>query len=266
AGFTAGERVLARLLAHQVGLALRAFGDGEGQEPPDGDGTLELAGEALAAGAEELRTAEQVTRLAAEAMGAEAALLWQANGEEDDGPKLVGSFGDREIEAAVAGARAAAARALEDPRPVTVETRLGKRASATILLGQPPVGALQLLFAADEAPGEEEPARPPHFGVRGGRRCGRAGTGGSAAGHGGNGPREASLGDDPPRPAAGGRSAASLRGRRGAGGGGARAPLDLRRPGGARAPRRRAGADTGGGAGADARAPRRRRPGDRAAL
>jgi len=165
-GFTAEERVLARLLAHQVGLALRAFGDAEGQEPPDGDGTLELAGEALAAGADELRTAEQVTRLAAEAMGAEAALLWRTNGEEDEGPKLVGSFGVRETEAAVAAAGAAAARALEDPRPVTVETLLGTQASATILLGQPPVGALQLLFAADEAPAENELARLSTFGVR----------------------------------------------------------------------------------------------------
>src|SRR5919206_271108 len=69
--FGADERVLARLLAHQVGLAVRAFGS-EGPEAENGVGTLELAGEALAAGADELRTAEQVTRLAAEAMAAHA--------------------------------------------------------------------------------------------------------------------------------------------------------------------------------------------------
>jgi serine phosphatase RsbU (regulator of sigma subunit) len=162
--FAADERVPARLLAHQVGLAVRAFGDVGSQEPAGGDGALELAGEALAAGADEVRTAEQVTRLAAEAMGADAALLWRANGG-GDGPKLVGAFGARETEPAVADAREAAARALEDPRPVTVETRVGTRASATILLGQPPVGALQLLFAG-EAPAEEELARLSTFGIR----------------------------------------------------------------------------------------------------
>jgi serine phosphatase RsbU (regulator of sigma subunit) len=162
--FGADERVLARLLAHQVGLAVRAFGS-EGPEAENGAGTLELAGEALAAGADELRTAEQVTRLAAEAMGAEAALLWRTNGEEEEA-KLVGSFGIGETETAVTAALAAAERALEDPRPVTVETLPDAQASATILLGQPPVGALQLLFAEGAAPEETELARLSTFGVR----------------------------------------------------------------------------------------------------
>ena len=38
--FGADERMLARLLAHQVGLAVRAFRDDEEREPGDGDGTL----------------------------------------------------------------------------------------------------------------------------------------------------------------------------------------------------------------------------------
>src|SRR5207249_1582273 len=84
---------------------------------------------------------------------------------DEEGPKLVGAFGARETEPAVAGAREAAARALEDPLPVTVETGPGARTSATILLGQPPVGALQLLFAG-EAPAEEELARLSTFGIR----------------------------------------------------------------------------------------------------
>jgi serine phosphatase RsbU (regulator of sigma subunit) len=164
--FTADERVLARLLAHQVGLAVRAFGDDRVREPTGGDGALELAGAALAASADELRTAEQVTRLAAEAMGAEAALLWRANGGEEEGPKLVGAFGTHETDSEVGDAREGAGRALEDPQPVTVEARTGARTSATILLGQPPVGALQLLFAAGEAPAEEELARLSTFGIR----------------------------------------------------------------------------------------------------
>jgi serine phosphatase RsbU (regulator of sigma subunit) len=162
--YSAEERVLARLLAYQVGLAVRAFGDDRSPEHAAGDGVLEVAGEALAAGADELRTAEQVTRLAAEALGAEVALLWRAD-DGEEGPKLVGLFGARESDAAVADARAAAGRALEDPQPVAVERRADAPTSATILLGQPPVGALQLLFA-DEAPAEEELARLSTFGVR----------------------------------------------------------------------------------------------------
>jgi serine phosphatase RsbU (regulator of sigma subunit) len=164
--FAADERVLARLLAHQVGLAVRAFGDGHGRESAGGDGALELAGAALAASADELRTAEQVTRLAAEAMGAGVALLWRANGGDEEGPKLVGAFGARDTDPEVRDAREAAGRALEDPQPVTVEARAGARTSATILLGQPPVGALQLLFADGEVPAEEELARLSTFGIR----------------------------------------------------------------------------------------------------
>ncbi|TML83641.1 MAG: GAF domain-containing protein [Actinobacteria bacterium] len=169
--FSPDERVLARLLAHQVGLAVRAFGeDGGGGAQSGGDGRLELAGEVLAAGADELRTAEQVTRLAAEGMDAVAALLWRASGE-NEAAQLVGSFGVQDGEPALGAARAAAARALEDRRPVTVESVEGglpaaARVSATVLLGQPPVGALQLLFEGDEAPPEEGLARLSTFGVR----------------------------------------------------------------------------------------------------
>src|SRR5919199_4644074 len=73
--FTAEERVLARLFAYQVGLAIRAAGGDGTAEPKGANGALELAGEALAAGSDEHRTAEQVTRLAAEETGALGALL-----------------------------------------------------------------------------------------------------------------------------------------------------------------------------------------------
>jgi serine phosphatase RsbU (regulator of sigma subunit) len=168
--FTTEERVVARLLAYQVGLAVRAFGaDAVGREPAGEDGMLELAGEALAAGADETRTAEQVTRLTAEVMDATAALLWRTTVGEGM-PELVGSFGTRDSEPELTGARDAAERALEDRGPVSVETAedglpCGARVSATILLGRPPVGALQLLFAG-EPPPEEALARLSTFGVR----------------------------------------------------------------------------------------------------
>jgi len=161
------ERVFARLLAHQIGLAVRAFEGGGRQEPVNGGGALELAGEALAAGADELRTAEQVTRLAAEALNADAALLWRTGPDaEDEEPKLVGAFGVGETDASVVEAGAAAARAVEERQPVTVEEPVGERASATILLGQPPVGALQLLFPPGKVPVEAELTRLSTFGVR----------------------------------------------------------------------------------------------------
>jgi sigma-B regulation protein RsbU (phosphoserine phosphatase) len=159
--FTAEERVLARLFAYQVGLAIRAAGDGAAGEPKGANGTLELAGEALAAGSDELRTAEQVTRLAAEGTGAIAALLWRTAGEEDAGPELLGSFGVQGGDPKVTRAGEAAARALAERRPVTVETGV-----ATILLGEPPVGALQLLYAGDEPPTDEALAHLATFGVR----------------------------------------------------------------------------------------------------
>jgi serine phosphatase RsbU (regulator of sigma subunit) len=161
--FSVDERVIARLIGYQVGLAIRAFGE-DGGDGEAADGGLELAGEALAAAADEARTAEQVTRLAGEAMDAAAALLWRTDGADAE-PELVGSYGTQEVDAELPAAREAAERALHDRRPVTVETA-GTRASATILLGEPPVGALQLLFAGDEAPAEEDLARLTTFGVR----------------------------------------------------------------------------------------------------
>jgi serine phosphatase RsbU (regulator of sigma subunit) len=159
--FTADERVLARLFAYQIGLAIRAFGaNGAATEAEGANGALELAGEALAAGSDELRTAEQVTRLAAGATGALGALLWRAPGE-DAGPELLGSFGLQAAEPEVARAGEAAARALAERQPVTVEAR-----TATILLGEPPVGALQLLFAGGDPPSDEALAHLSTFGVR----------------------------------------------------------------------------------------------------
>src|SRR5207248_292224 len=158
--FSAEERVLARLFAHQIGLAIRAFGGAGAGEPHGANGTLELAGEALAAGSDELRTAEQVTRLATEATGALGALLWRA-AEDDAGVELLGSFGVQAAEPQVAHASKAAGGALADRLPVTVEA-----GTATILLGEPPVGALQLLFAGGDPPSDEALAHLSTFGVR----------------------------------------------------------------------------------------------------
>ncbi len=65
----------------------------------------------------------------------------------------------------------AAERALDARTPVTVETSeqrlpLGAGVSATLQLGQPPVGALQLLFAPGREPSQDDLARLATFGVR----------------------------------------------------------------------------------------------------
>src|SRR5919108_1061757 len=120
--FSTDERRLARLFAHQIGLAIRTFGPNGGREPDGANGALELAGEALAAGSDQLRTAEQVTRLATDATGALGALLWRA-AEADAGLELLGSFGLQAAEPAVARAGEAAERALAERQPVAVEGR-----------------------------------------------------------------------------------------------------------------------------------------------
>jgi serine phosphatase RsbU (regulator of sigma subunit) len=169
--FDEAERRIARLAASQAALAIRAFhGDGDGTAGAvDPARALALAGEALAAGVDEDATAQQVTRLAAEATGAVACLLWRA--EEDRRPRLVTSYGLGETKTALVEAGDAAERALAARGPVTVESgdrRLpeGAGVSASLQLGQPAVGALQLLFPPGHEPSEEDLMRLATFGVR----------------------------------------------------------------------------------------------------
>jgi phosphoserine phosphatase RsbU/P len=168
--FTADERIVARLAAYQIGLAVRALGAAApDQNGASGDGVLEVAGEALAAGVDEARLADEVTRLAANATDAIAALLWRADAAER--PILVSAFGVVEADEGVDEALAAAERALVERKPVVVEgdasaLPAGATVSASLALGQPPLGVLQLLFAADRAPSEEELGKLATFAVR----------------------------------------------------------------------------------------------------
>jgi serine phosphatase RsbU (regulator of sigma subunit) len=165
--FDEGERRFARLAAAQAALAIRAFGSGVAGQRSDGT-SLALVGEALAASGDESRMAEQVTRLAVEAAGAVSGLLWRR--EDDDGLELAGSFGPVAGAAGLTFARAAAEHALGGRRAVAVETidslPGGRSLAATLPLGQPAIGALQLLFANDERPTEDELATLATFGVR----------------------------------------------------------------------------------------------------
>jgi serine phosphatase RsbU (regulator of sigma subunit) len=148
------DEQVARLAAAQAALAVRAFGVPglvtNGASPAS---SLELAGDALAAGLEQARTADQIARLAAEATGALAATIWDA-----DARAALGSYGsvpgDPERETAI---RAFAGSS----SGVVVEDFL-----ATIALGRPPFAALQLRFSPERPPSEAELEQLAGFGVR----------------------------------------------------------------------------------------------------
>jgi serine phosphatase RsbU (regulator of sigma subunit) len=168
--FDEGERRLARLAAGQAGLAIRAFaGDRAGGRTHDPQGVLSVAGDALAAGADESRTAAEVARLAVEAAGAISGLLWRI--EPEQALDLVATYHSDGIGAPVTEARAAAERALVAREAVVVEELEGVAGteagvSATLQLGQPPLGALQLLFDSSDAPDADELGVLATFGVR----------------------------------------------------------------------------------------------------
>jgi serine phosphatase RsbU (regulator of sigma subunit) len=159
--FDERERALARTAADQVALARRAYGSGDGMSPAAPD-LLELAGDALAAGSDETRAADQVAALACEATGSRACLLWRY---EPDGPVLAALAGPART-AAPAVALEAVQRAQAQAGPIEVE-RLGDGgALATLQLGQPPLGSLQLLFETEREPDELVLARLATFAVR----------------------------------------------------------------------------------------------------
>jgi GAF domain-containing protein len=166
--FEGGERRLARLAAGQAALAIRAFADRAADGQVDTEVTLGLAGEALAAGADELRTAEEITRFATEATGALAGLLWRRSAEGL--LELVASVGRVSKDQALQAALAAADRGLVGRQPVTVEQVSGlpgpATLSATLQLGQPSIGALQLLFSPGGEPTDVTLATLATFGVR----------------------------------------------------------------------------------------------------
>src|SRR3954466_8693386 len=75
--FDDAERRLARLAAAQASLAIRAFGGADDDDSGDGETLLAFAGEALAAGADESRTASHLARFAVDGTRAHSALVWR---------------------------------------------------------------------------------------------------------------------------------------------------------------------------------------------
>jgi serine phosphatase RsbU (regulator of sigma subunit) len=141
--FSDGERLLAQLAAGALALVLRALGAGPAVTESAVERALVLAGEALAAGSDHERGAEHVARLAADAAGAQAVIVWRA----DDGePNLAASFGDSP---AAESAALSAARVALDSRTFLIQERIGGAIVVSVRLGEPAVGVLQLVFAQD---------------------------------------------------------------------------------------------------------------------
>jgi len=155
--FDSDEAAAARVAAAHLGLVLRAFVAGNGSAGSRHDDGLSLAGDALGAGLDEARGPDELVRVAARASGAEAAQLWRFT---DDGkPEPLASTGRLE-------ALDAALPALPlEQEPVRVEAVLGHTVT-TLMLGQPPVGVLQLVFAPGNSPSQRDLDRLGTFAVR----------------------------------------------------------------------------------------------------
>jgi serine phosphatase RsbU (regulator of sigma subunit)/putative methionine-R-sulfoxide reductase with GAF domain len=151
--------LVAMLAADLTALAVRLCEDGQ---PSGRDGTraLDVAGDALAAVADDEGAAGRVARLATLAAGAEAALVWRLRAGVLE---VEGAHGPIERDAEL---ESAARSIVEDQRPEEVPGGLRDRETVTLQLGQPPLGALQLRFAAGRAPDDHAVNQLASFAVR----------------------------------------------------------------------------------------------------
>ena len=166
--FEERERMLGRLAAAHIGIAIRLEGNTQGDGRASGEALpLELLGEALVAGADEAETAEQIVRLATLATGAAGAALWriEADGSHSflarhgfNGDAPDHGEGEEDVQAALADRQ----RTLVTRRPWGSNGAGGS--IATLPLGEPPIGALQLYFQSE--PDEAELARLLPFSAR----------------------------------------------------------------------------------------------------
>lgn len=155
--FGVEQVTLARVAAAQLALALVALGDRNGREHARDlpERALGLAGEALTAGLDATRIAEQIAFVAGDATGAEAAHLWRVTDERTLEPFV--SAGRFEAPDALR----AAETVLAEQEAVTLDHGL-----VTVRLGTPPVAVLQLLFPAHAPPSDALLERLATFGPR----------------------------------------------------------------------------------------------------
>jgi serine phosphatase RsbU (regulator of sigma subunit) len=156
--FSPREQLLARLAVAHLGLAVRMEGEPGANGGAGAGRTLELYGEALAAGADETETAEQVVRLATEATGASGAALWRI--EVDAPPTFLAAFGVAGQIPRGEAVEQALAALNERPRGIARSERLDGSRVATLPLGEPPVAALQLYLQNGSAEDDLELLSP----------------------------------------------------------------------------------------------------------
>lgn len=157
--FEPDDAPLAALAADLAGLAAALGADGLAVVR-DPAAALDVAGDALAATADDDGAPGRVARLAALASGAEAALVWRLR---DDALEVDGAYGAIQAEPPLE--RAAAAIVLES-RPAAVHGDRVTGQVVTLQLGQPALGALQLRFPPGRLPDESELTRLASFAVR----------------------------------------------------------------------------------------------------
>jgi GAF domain-containing protein len=165
--FSAGDRAFATLAAAQLAVAVHAGRRDPHTHEETPGGVLDLAGAALAAGADEQRAGQEIVRVAAYATRAVAAALWLVDG----GALSLGAVAEvaREDER-LDGARAIAADAMSRWQPLTADEAAGLPGGAasvvTVQVGAPPVAALQLFYAAGASPNEAALGQLTSFSVR----------------------------------------------------------------------------------------------------
>ena len=154
--FDDGELALAELATSQLALAIRMFGPETRSDLAGRGGTwLELAGDALAAGGDTGRIAQQTVRAAVEATGAQGGTLWRT-GTPGQVELLASSGAESGLEAAAGLVR----EFLGTWRPVAIEEHPDlpgdATRAATVSLGQPAFGVLQLYFLEETMPPDHE--------------------------------------------------------------------------------------------------------------
>ena len=155
--FGATERDAARVAAGQAALVLRAYADGTAGLSSS---ALMLTAEALAAGGDELRGAERIARLAADATGAVGCVIWRSAVEGLQVLARTGVTDERAVRPFAEAVLEARASDLDDLDDSTV---------ASFLVGQPPIGVLQLVFRSSAVPPETSLATIASFVTRAGQ-------------------------------------------------------------------------------------------------
>jgi serine phosphatase RsbU (regulator of sigma subunit) len=158
------ERALLRLAAAHASLVLELARSPVGAQAgaERARGSLEVLGDALAAGSDEAALAEQVVRLAAEATGSVRCLLWRV--EPHTPPVFLAARGfdgdPPELEAAADRVRLA----IEQRDEPAEEAK--PRGVIVVALGEPPAGALELEFADELAAAAFDPSVLSVFAAR----------------------------------------------------------------------------------------------------